>query len=472
MSLIEVKLRPTGPWRVGHRAGDRERVDVIYHSDALYSAVTHAMRALGWLTEWLEATAAATGDPAVRFSSLFPFMGKTRLVTPPKSAWPPALPGRLYLQGAKLIPLEIVKSGLVDESRWTVDGESQCLVPLGGSAPFRISMRSAAAVDRLTGVAEPFQTACLEFAPNAGLWGVFSVSDPVWESRVKTALRLLADSGFGGERSRGWGRASEPHFAEASHLFAATGVEKCWWLLSLFSPHEQDVVDWSRGEFTATVRGGWTDSPAGAGAKKQVRMMEEGSVLAADSLRGRAVDVAPDGFPHPVYRAGFALAMPAPAEILLRPPTVSRQPVAPAAEPIVVARPEVTPVEPETPVVEHPATEPEPLPEIPATVPEPAAPVDVPAAEPETTPDETPAADPQPEPAAPGNVPAEPETSVEPAPPEPELPSAEPEPAVPADEPAEPVAPAEPDAPAEPASPGAAEHHETTAPHNPGEVPE
>ena len=50
MSLIEVKLRPTGPWRVGHRAGDRERVDVIYHSDALYSAVTHAMRALGWLT--------------------------------------------------------------------------------------------------------------------------------------------------------------------------------------------------------------------------------------------------------------------------------------------------------------------------------------------------------------------------------------------------------------------------------------
>ena len=466
MSLIEVKLRPTGPWRVGHRAGDRERVDVIYHSDALYSAVTHAMRALGWLTEWLEATAAATGDPAVRFSSLFPFMGKTRLVTPPKSAWPPALPGRLYLQGAKLIPLEIVKSGLVDESRWTVDGESQCLVPLGGSAPFRISMRSAAAVDRLTGVAEPFQTACLEFAPNAGLWGVFSVSDPVWESRVKTALRLLADSGFGGERSRGWGRASEPHFAEASHLFAATGVEKCWWLLSLFSPHEQDVVDWSRGEFTATVRGGWTDSPAGAGAKKQVRMMEEGSVLAADSLRGRAVDVAPDGFPHPVYRAGFALAMPAPGEILLRPPTVSRQPVAPAAEPAVVATPEVTPVEPETPVVEPTATEPDPLPEIPALVTEPDAPIDVPAAESETLIDPAP---PQPEP-----PPVEPETT--PA----EIPAADPqpEPAVPAAEPAEPVAPAEPaapaepDAPAEPATPGAAEHHETTAPHNPGEVPE
>ncbi|MES1257528.1 MAG: hypothetical protein ABUS51_03825, partial [Acidobacteriota bacterium] len=190
MSLIEVKLRPAGPWRVGHRAGDRERVDVVYHSDALYSAVTHAMRALGWLGEWLEATANAPDGPVVRFSSLFPFLGKTRLVAPPKSAWPPALAGKLYLQGAKL-------------------------VPLGSGAPFRVSMRAAAAVDRLTGVAEPHRIACLEFAPNAGWWGVFSVSDPVWEGRVKSALRLLADSGFGGERSRGWGRAAAPQFSEA-----------------------------------------------------------------------------------------------------------------------------------------------------------------------------------------------------------------------------------------------------------------
>ena len=49
MALIEIRLRPTGPWRAGHRTGDRERVDSVYHSDALYSAVTHAMSSLGWL---------------------------------------------------------------------------------------------------------------------------------------------------------------------------------------------------------------------------------------------------------------------------------------------------------------------------------------------------------------------------------------------------------------------------------------
>src|SRR5271168_657510 len=114
MALIEVRLRPAGPWRVGHHAGDRERVDVIYHSDALFSAITHAMRVLGWLDEWLDATARAEGAPAVRLSSLFPFIGKTRLIPPPKGAWPPANAGKLYLQGMKLAPLEIARGGAVE----------------------------------------------------------------------------------------------------------------------------------------------------------------------------------------------------------------------------------------------------------------------------------------------------------------------------------------------------------------------
>lgn len=314
MSLIEVRLRPTGPWRVGHHAGDRERVDVVYHSDALYSAVTHAMNALGWLEEWLDATARSGGTNAdgcaVRFSSLFPYIGKTRLVSPPKSSWPPANAGKLYLESTKLVPLEIARGEAIDENRWSVDGASECLIPSGAQAPFHVSMRSAAAVDRLTGATEPHRTACLEFASNAGWWGLFEAADATWETRVKSALRLLADSGFGGERSRGWGRAQEPQFSTATSLFPEVASNGSWWLLSLYSPAEADSVDWAKSEYSATIRGGWTDSSSGSGAKKQVRMIEEGSVLWADSLRGRAVDVAPDGFAHPVYRSGFALALP------------------------------------------------------------------------------------------------------------------------------------------------------------------
>ena len=91
-------------------------------------------------------------------------------------------------------------------------------------------------------------------------------------------------------------------------------------MLSLYSPAESDPIDWTRGNYATVERGGWVDSPAAftgsaSGAqKKRVRMIEEGSVLAAaTSPAGRAPDVAPEGFPHPVFRAGFALSIALPA---------------------------------------------------------------------------------------------------------------------------------------------------------------
>src|SRR5262249_62103443 len=86
------------------------------------------------------------------------------------------------------------------------------------------------------------------------------------------------------------------------------------WLLSLFSPAPADAVDWTRGNYTVLARAGRVESPAGSGdLKKQVRMLAEGSVVYSGSaLSGTAADVAPDGFAHPVFRAGFALAIPLP----------------------------------------------------------------------------------------------------------------------------------------------------------------
>ncbi len=86
------------------------------------------------------------------------------------------------------------------------------------------------------------------------------------------------------------------------------------WLLSLFSPAASDAVEWTRGSYTLLDRSGRVDSPAGSGAlKKQLRMVSEGSVLYAPAaLQGAAPDVAPDGFAHPVFRAGFAISVPLP----------------------------------------------------------------------------------------------------------------------------------------------------------------
>jgi len=366
-----VKLRPAGPWRSGPDSGARNRVDSIYHSDSLYAAVTAAMSTLGMRDDWLEATARHPEEPAVRFSSCFPFLGETFFVVPPRSIWPPAggvSPVKTRWKSARFIPLPVVGALLggqpLHEDQWAVDGASECLLPAGQPGPFRTNVRWSAAIDRLNGNAERHAAACVEFRRDAGWWTVVSFSGDGsytrWSEPVRGALRLLADSGFGGERSRGWGRSAQPEFVEgmlpdlvlapphalgpaqaqepietvpeaesanpphpegthpspAQELSGADGATSHW-LLSLFTPGPADTVDWKRGNYSVITRGGRIDSPAGFGErKKQIQMVAEGSVLVAgETLRGAAPDVAPDGFAHPVFRAGFALSIPLPAQV-------------------------------------------------------------------------------------------------------------------------------------------------------------
>jgi len=416
---LAVKLHPTGPWRIGPDSGARNRVDAIYHSDSLYSAITSAMVRMGSLEEWLDATARATARatasasaPLVCFSSCFPFVEEIQFVAPPRTVWPPRSPALMSAhvrwKSALFVPLSMVQTILtgkpLDENRWSVDGESGCLMPGKRQGPFRAGVRWNAAVDRLTGATDRHSVGCIEFRPGCGLWTVVAFADDAardrWQGPVKAAFRWLADSGFGGERSRGWGRAEAPEFVEgrlpgmilaqspdvwpppvqeppterppvqeppeepqlpdpdpepqlppddpdpfsdplpaapalaaaepqlppdpAPLLVAAAPAPPAaistapaltaHWLLSLFSPAAADAVEWGRGSYTLLERGGRVDSPAGSGAlKKLVQMVSEGSVLYAPAApHGAAPDVAPEGFAHPVFRAGFALSIPLP----------------------------------------------------------------------------------------------------------------------------------------------------------------
>ena len=324
-----VRLRPAGPWRIGPASGARNIVDHIYHSDSLYSAITSAVAQLDSLEEWIAATAGAEGEPAVRLSSCFPYQRDVLFVPPPRNMWPPAGSGKVRWQGARFIPIgalaKLVAEQHLDEDRWIVDGATGCLIgsDRAQSGPFRTSVRTAAALDRLTGETAPHSTACLEFAADAGLWFAIAFADESakerWAAPVKGALNLLADSGFGGERSRGWGRAETPAITEGvlpMLIFEPEqgheeAEEQAWWLLSLFSPSDQDPVEWNRGNYSVMPRSGRIESLSGWGVQKRTsRVVTEGSVLVSQRPpRGTAVNVAPEGFPHPVYRYGYALSI-------------------------------------------------------------------------------------------------------------------------------------------------------------------
>jgi CRISPR type III-A-associated RAMP protein Csm4 len=167
-------------------------------------------------------------------------------------------------KGARFVPLNVVESLLagrpLTEDGWAIDGPSECLLPASAQAGvFRVAVRSGAAVDRTGEGVAPYSTACVEFTPGSGLWFVAAFAGEAasgrWRERLHAALRLLADSGFGGERSRGWGRAEMPEIVEGAlpDLLLKPGdhaTETAHWMLSLFHPAENDAVDWSG----ATIR--------------------------------------------------------------------------------------------------------------------------------------------------------------------------------------------------------------------------
>ena len=119
------------------------------------------------------------------FSSCFPFLDEIGFIVPPQTIWPPAATGamssRVRWKSARFVPLGIVQVLLsgqgLDENRWSVDGPSECLVPVGRPGPFRTAVRWSAAVDRMTGAAERHSTTCIEFRPGAGLWTIVSFED-------------------------------------------------------------------------------------------------------------------------------------------------------------------------------------------------------------------------------------------------------------------------------------------------------
>ena len=232
----------------------------------------------------------------MRFSSFFPFHGDTLLIVPPRSLWPPPESDQDSLQRRALRSAVGDRSRCspekpIDEDRWTVDGESECLVPVESGRAGAVSDR--AAIQRRSGspgATRPSRlhsTACLEFARGAGLWTIVQFADEAaaaqWQAPVRSALRLLADSGFGRRAIPRMGPFGSAGVA-AVVAAAATPDEQLerarYWLLSLYTPAANEAWTGSAATTPPCSRRGRIESSARWGEPKQATMMiAEGSVL-------------------------------------------------------------------------------------------------------------------------------------------------------------------------------------------------
>lgn len=160
--------------------------------------------------------------------------------------------------------------------------------------------------DRITQATDTFTTASLTQPRVAFLLETTSEEQ---RTRLLAALRLLADRGLGGMRTQGSGQFThelQPVPAVLRDLLHTSGPQI---LLGLTHPTTQEAQQLDQAEqtqYALTRRDGYLD---GTNLQRQdVWMLTEGSLLPAP-VSGQLVDVAPPGYPHPVWRSGLALSV-------------------------------------------------------------------------------------------------------------------------------------------------------------------
>ena len=237
---------------------------------------------------------------------------------------------KIRYKGARFVPMSVVESLLAGESdrRGSLVGGRRERVPdasHGAHGPFEIALRSSAGVDRHAAAASWSRTPPRAWSSRAaracGPWCSsrtprppsdgkrrFEARSCCWPIRASAANARAVGaarrrpSGNPGRRLKPPIRSKQPR-------------SKRYWLLSLYTPSANDAVDWKRGSYSTVSRGGRIESSARWGEPKSPTLMiAEGSVLLAVERIARrgAATWRPAGFPHPVYRAGFAVAVPIP----------------------------------------------------------------------------------------------------------------------------------------------------------------
>ena len=341
MAKRAYRLHMAAPLHVGDVGVGKEETLAYLPSDSLFSALAvtwgempahaHVLKALG--TEFAVA-------PPLLITSAFPFAGDVLLLPKPRLAFHPrtdansaktfkrvrwisttifrALTGGL--SQAAFDRLWAERALLQSDTVWITANERDALAHAlepseDGKLSLWDSMRAPhVTVDRIRNAGTLFHVGRVHFAARCGLW-LLAQGEDDWLNRTEDALQLLADSGIGGQRSRGngqfrWEATSDPLAGSAPEP-----SDYCL-LLSRLAPTVEQMprLRQAASNYQLITVGGFNGTPGDNPViRKQVRMLAEGSLIAQGAQApGRLVDVTPDkvSVGHRIYRYGYGYTVP------------------------------------------------------------------------------------------------------------------------------------------------------------------
>jgi CRISPR-associated protein Csm4 len=332
-------LRFRAPLHIGERGIGQEETRDYVPADTLFSALCtmwSLLYGVQSLTDDLLTRYGDSGREPFFLTSAFPFAGEVRFypkpLRPPNSdpesakrwksiRWVSERVFQAYLNG------EPVEWGRQDNTpngndrRLLQDGailiqpdERQSLQDFWDYEADDLRVYHTAIVprvvlDRITNASQIWQFGEVHFREGCGLWFAVQFGEPRVQERFEACLRLLGDTGLGGERGAGRGLFC---FERREWTLRTPADPRAFITLSPWLPANDAQRGWLRADGSAyelTHKRGWLGSPfANNLRRKEVWMVREGAVIAhpPEFRAGQLIDLAPDLSPHPAYRYAYA----------------------------------------------------------------------------------------------------------------------------------------------------------------------
>ena len=314
---VTYHLNFRSPIHLGRRGVGLEATEISIPADTLFSAICQTWRIFygeTGLTNFLAQY--EIGEPFL-LTSAFPFAGDIRFFPKPLIDLKinadddrKALKRVHYLSEGRfrqIVNGESIAFGsgdLINSGQLWIHGDDKC-----SPTVWTTDKRPRVTLDRQSSASEIWHLGGVKFHEGCGLWFDAKFDTEETQTQVETILRVLGDTGIGGERSAGYGlfdfhrQLVEPQSEEEMDRFVT---------LSPICPRDADELDRliQGGDigYTLEERSGWIGSIEGNGLRRQqIWLFGEGSVLNGDGSRvGRLVDLKPETFPHPVWRYAYA----------------------------------------------------------------------------------------------------------------------------------------------------------------------
>ncbi len=331
VSYLLVRLQPLAPFHLGKRGIGLEETETFVHSDTLFSALCNVwVRCFGrddLENRFLPSVEASENGSLFQISSAFPyahnvlFFSRPLMSLPVQNVDPKKLKHCRFLSQQLFDDLihgrEIVPASQ-DRIFWLSKTEQDTHAQFE-SDQFHIWKETEVprvSLDRVTQSSNIFYFSQVTFAEGCGLFFLVNL-DASLRPDFEMAMRVLGDTGIGGDRTAGYGQF-EPQFSECTLNVPDNASQVV--TLSLLSPRDRVELSSLLGELSTYElirRDGWIDSPDGRNYRRRACLMfAEGSVInrSKNGLMGRLVDVTPTApevqLTHKVYRYGIGFPVP------------------------------------------------------------------------------------------------------------------------------------------------------------------